>query len=141
MTHQTSNDNNPKCHLFRLPPEIRNEIYHLVFTPQESICLSPILHCGTHHGAPKRFKVPALLRTSRQIRHEAAGLFYSKTTFICHSSASTFAQCLKIIDKEHLKFFRKIEYRTYENVWSARLWLQVVADLLGERGGCLGTGL
>ncbi|KAK4494815.1 hypothetical protein PRZ48_014171 [Zasmidium cellare] len=135
------NNNNKIFRLMDLPPEIRNEIYIHALTTNHPICLSPILHCGWHHSNPQRFKVPPLLRTNRQIRSETAGLFYANTTFLSHSSAHTFAQCLKVIDNQHLKFLKTIEYRTCENVWTARLWLQMVGDLLGERVGLLKEGV
>lgn len=130
-----------ECHLLDAPAEIRNEIWLLVLDICEPVCLNGVLHHGAFHGKPRRFKVPQLLHVNHQIRHETAGLFYSKTTFLCHFSATTMSQCLNVVDKDHLKLFRNIECRSYDGTRSARLFLQVVLEMLGDRAKLLRKGV
>ena len=75
----------PSKHAFpflSLPPELRNRIYTLVLSPYQSLnCTpTPLLR------ANKPFRsAMSLLRTCRQIRHEAGSHFFSSTTFHLHS--------------------------------------------------------
>lgn len=48
------------------------------------------------------------------------------------------SQCLNAVDKDHLKLFRNIECRSYDGTRSARLFLQVVLEMLGDRAKLLG---
>jgi hypothetical protein len=64
--------------LDRLPPELRNSIYELVF---KDTTFEPV-----NHNRWKRPQNQALLATCRQIRHEALHIFYHETAFIATSA-------------------------------------------------------
>ncbi|KAK4498049.1 hypothetical protein PRZ48_010705 [Zasmidium cellare] len=72
--------NNGICHLFRLSAELRNRIYRDVLVEDDEI---PIDTRGDPEGAgtADRFAQPGVLRTCRQIRSEAASIYYLENQF------------------------------------------------------------
>ncbi|KAK4500774.1 hypothetical protein PRZ48_008964 [Zasmidium cellare] len=74
--------------LFRLPGEVRNEIFQLALptyvdftTATDKKFLSVLGHDKTHH-----VQIPGLLSTCRQARQEASGYFYAQNSFFFYSN-------------------------------------------------------
>lgn len=71
--------------LRNIPSEIRNTIYSLIFQADSKDAVTPIsvTHLESETGRPlRRLNIEhPLLRTCKQIRHEAAGIYYTETTF------------------------------------------------------------
>lgn len=76
---------------FKLPPEIREQIYRLAI-PRRELAIRDVQHFGRQTflsalGDPTGFsfppgREPVLLRTSRQIRHKALPIAYQSTRFV-----------------------------------------------------------
>ncbi|KAF2173897.1 hypothetical protein M409DRAFT_48809 [Zasmidium cellare ATCC 36951] len=60
---------------FNLPAELRNEIYRLALVKPNYL---RTVVCGS------TYKTPALLQVCRQIRNEAAGVYYGENKFVAH---------------------------------------------------------
>lgn len=58
-----------RCMFFEIAPELRNRIYSEVFAFNDTVTIDDT------------FKLPAILKSSKQIHAEATGLYYSSTTF------------------------------------------------------------
>ena len=109
--HQESNS---PCHFKRLPRELRDQIYDYVFDRQQVA-----IACSRAHDRESTLstylqkilcRIPkhylALLLVSQQLFHEAAAIYYSKTTFIIdifrghdflqHTSASRLTHVRKV---------------------------------------------
>ncbi|KAI8934135.1 hypothetical protein NX059_008890 [Plenodomus lindquistii] len=75
-------ENQKSSRLFRLPPELRNRIYDLVLA---DIATTRVIDLSKRADAPRREHTAPyghrLLYICRQIRSEAAGLYYSRTVF------------------------------------------------------------
>ena len=69
---QSPTDEPPECYFFKLPAEIRNEIYILVLRPKNKD--KPIVISSP-------WKKPALVQVNKQIRAETKGLWYDLNTF------------------------------------------------------------
>lgn len=71
--------------LRNIPSEIRNTIYSLIFQADSKDAVTPIsvTDLELETGRPlRRLNIEhPLLRTCKQIRHEAAGIYYTETTF------------------------------------------------------------
>jgi len=77
----TSTDQPSSSSLFKLPPELRNEIYELALLKDQPIYIS--------HNA--RLREPALLAINRQVRAEGLPLYYGVNTFALGHSTWTFS--------------------------------------------------
>jgi hypothetical protein len=64
----------------RLPPEIRNEIYKLLFVSSSEIVISSPLN--RRKRRPPRLDFTRLLLVNKQINAEAKTIFYSLNTFV-----------------------------------------------------------
>jgi hypothetical protein len=70
---------NEMCHFFRLPLELREEIYHLSLSSSETTRLGTSLPTPGHlHPFPR---LPALLQTCSLIRIEALPIYYATHYF------------------------------------------------------------
>lgn len=76
MSRHSKMDNSP---LLRLPPELRNHIYDLVFAEGGTINID-----APHY--PQEIQVPTLLHTCRQLRAEASSVYYSTHIFVARVS-------------------------------------------------------
>lgn len=79
-------------HLLDLPGEIRNEIFRYLYISKEPLHAKyrPIIqpHCGDTEPDIKRFpREPTLALVCKQLRSEAASLFYAENTFVFSSSS------------------------------------------------------
>ena len=63
----------------RLPPEIRNMVYELVF--QDHVTMMPCYGKTTTIGSGKII-APGLLRTCKQVHYEALSMYYNLATFL-----------------------------------------------------------
>jgi hypothetical protein len=79
--------------LTTLPPEIRNRIYEFLFIRNEPVDITTgYPELMVDHGKVTRLSLActvALLRTCRQIYHEAVGLLYSQNRFTLVSLGRT----------------------------------------------------
>jgi hypothetical protein len=73
--------------LFKLPPELRNRIYELVLPRRPP--LQPVYY---YAEARLQWKEPPLIRTSKQIRHEALPMFYAVNEFTLLASENLLAR-------------------------------------------------
>ena len=128
------------CHFFRLPAELRNDIYELVMYPQDPAQttrklsdtarhrkqddkFAPFSVYGYQITAYYKYKPPVLLATNRQIRNEASKLFYGRTlfyvrpgwkaTFIAVWSFMRWFRSLTEVDRKLVKGFN-VEMFEYE---------------------------
>ncbi|KAK4575259.1 hypothetical protein LTR86_001111 [Recurvomyces mirabilis] len=74
-------------HLLKLPPEIRNYIYHLTLVQAEDI---PVTSTG--------YERPAILSTCRTIRKEAFKLYYSGNRFACQPPSYDISPIQKLLE-------------------------------------------
>jgi len=65
--------------LFKLPPELRNRIYH-------EALLSPTAVHVTSPTAEPIWQSPGILKTCRQLRGETSAIYYSGNTFLVRSN-------------------------------------------------------
>ncbi|KAL8864422.1 MAG: hypothetical protein Q9198_009867, partial [Flavoplaca austrocitrina] len=133
--------------LGRLPPELRHQIYKLIFSassnvlilqPSQKIIAVPETR-SVHHwlmagqGYPPRFlnhyddnreakfcaNRPAILRTCRQIYIEAVELLYSENTFV-FKDAAIFAAFTEAVGRRRLDAIRKLRVVFCEASWPAQ---------------------
>lgn len=67
-----------KCRLFSLPPELRNSIYRLALAKDDAILVTS---SPWPDGTIPNSVMPGLLRTCRQTRNEASNMFYDINIF------------------------------------------------------------
>ena len=72
-----------ECMLLAIPPELRNRIYDEVLISSYKIGL-------TNTEEERTWRCPALLQTCTQIRREAAGIYYSRNTFVISHHSGRF---------------------------------------------------
>ncbi|KAK5136595.1 hypothetical protein LTR08_002609 [Meristemomyces frigidus] len=112
------------CLLFKLPPEIRNNIYTLVLVSSREELI--IEHTSS----------PALLRTCRQIREEASSVYYGRNTFLITNAERLCLSWLfsrPAIMRSHIKTIRLytncrtsgIEAFVYKSGLITRLYLEL----------------
>lgn len=93
-----------------LPPEIRNIIYEYIFA-NSTITIQTLAggkQCLIKHTTSDnlhRFGMPALLQVSKQVRSEAAGVFYANTKIVANETQRLIT-FLKGVDR---KYRRKIK--------------------------------
>lgn len=117
----TSLDHKPGEDVFRfldLPAELRNKIY------RESFCLFAMYSHTLWQGRTD-FRQPALLRASKQLRHEGLPIFYAETQFQLFITHDRSHDCHKLPDKwtswaklEHSKMERHINQFTSAAKWA-----------------------
>ncbi|KAI5363555.1 hypothetical protein Slin14017_G055190 [Septoria linicola] len=105
---------------FSLSAELRNTIYELALVNKSSIVIHRIPI--TNPVGPRRYsstKTPALLAVSRQIRHEAAAIYYGANSFLqaVHTpnyrpdSRTALALWLKSLPDDHAALIKGMEFR------------------------------
>jgi hypothetical protein len=67
-------------YFLRLPPEIRNEVYKLLFVSNTNLRVSSPVH--RRKRRPPQLDFTRLLLVNKQINAEAKTIFYSLNTFI-----------------------------------------------------------
>ncbi|KAK5686520.1 hypothetical protein LTS10_002640 [Elasticomyces elasticus] len=76
----------PRCYLLELPPELRNSIFELTVVSPQSLPtrLAQDIRYLDHTTLISKAlpEIPAIARTSRQIRSEALPVFYNSNTFV-----------------------------------------------------------
>lgn len=103
--------------LLRLPPELRDCIWHDVLTPQPS---QPYRLENGHME-------PALLSVSRQIRSESSGIFYGNNAFI-FSDPRACVRRLTSISKDYIDLIRDLRFDTSETCADATSWRTAVQE-------------
>lgn len=108
--------------LLRLPPELRNRIYHSLFCPRG--------------GEQEIFELtetslsPALLCTSRQIRAECTGIFYANT-ILQFNEPSVLILRLTTLSPKIIDLIPEIRYDTSEICVKASSWRTAFRELPG----------
>jgi hypothetical protein len=97
--------------LLTLAPELRARIWQYALIEDE-----PILINEWKHGSFVRVKQPPLLRTSRQIRNEAIGIWFTDNTFL-------FKACVTLSFKPLLPFCKQV--RKYHQDPKARIQAEI----------------
>ena len=105
-------DNSP---LAKLSPELRNEIWRLCVTLDESGTPDTVVNEHRSLGIP-----PAITRTCKQIRDESYLMFYASNTF-----------ALRISNGDSLAEFGRREEIFYHSMHTVIAWLQTAKDMPG----------
>lgn len=90
--------------LMRLPPELRNRIYHQAFKGHETV-----LECAAGTLRLRMPQAPGILLTCRQVHQEAVGIFYS-TTAICSSTAWCIAKWLQGLPENRVDLLSDVRF-------------------------------
>ncbi|CAK3876675.1 Hypothetical predicted protein [Lecanosticta acicola] len=119
-SNTTSNDTSADmCPFFELPAELRNRIYeYALYEPGEIWLERYCNHPRNRLSAlahPIRF--PALLQTSKQVREEASGIWYSCARFYFDSLAVLGEFC-RLSEPSHLK---AVQTFTKARPWSSQM--------------------
>lgn len=117
------------CHIFKLPVELRNNIYRCIVIGRLDCCSRPHLwrplgvDGGIHRiGYFDRDTVIPLLLTSRQIHDEAVNVLYGENTFTFHISglAEGPISFLQWLAPRYIRLLRRVYIRTGYHVESYR---------------------
>lgn len=109
------------CHIFRLPVELRNNIYRCIVISRLDCCSHPHLWrpLGVDGGISRigyfdRDTVIPLLLTSRQNHDEAASVLYGENTFTFHISglAEGPISFLRWLAPRYVRLLRRVYIRT-----------------------------
>lgn len=93
--------------LLQLPGELRNHIYELALSDDMHTCIHDMLHeCALKSKA----RIPSLLQVNRQIRTEAASLWFTGATFQYHNMHQV-ERWLKALGEDHRGQIRTIRRR------------------------------
>ncbi|KAK4618015.1 hypothetical protein CLAFUW4_11973 [Fulvia fulva] len=105
--------------LLRLPPELRNRIYH------ELLANTP----GIFHLNEENMAHP-ILNTNRQLRSECTGIFYANTT-LQFSSPAVCTRRLTTLDPKIVDLIPELRYDTSETCTKAMSWRTAFRELPG----------
>lgn len=109
-----------RVNFLSLPAELRDAIYEYTLCNEGSISISRI--SLTAALGPRKYmatKTPERLSVNRQVRHEAAAIYYGANTFLqcTHApkyrpdSRTALALCLKSLPHDHAIMIKSIEFR------------------------------